>query len=168
MKQYEPVFLFLIAKECNNLREKDHDQLRQKVTQAQKRIADLDALIQRIYEDNILGRISDERFFKLTASFESEQAELTKFVETHEEDLNAIEDNNEGLRRLLIGLRECLAIEELTPTIVNTLIDRIEVHEAEIINGRKNIRVDIFYSAVGLIRIPTDAEISKIIRELSE
>ena len=168
VKQYEPVFLFLIAKERNNLREKDHDQLRQKVTQAQKRIADLDALIQRIYEDNILGRISDERFFKLTASFESEQAELTKFVETHEEDLNAIEDNNEGLRRLLIGLRECLAIEELTPTIVNTLIDRIEVHEAEIINGRKNIRVDIFYSAVGLIRIPTDAEISKIIRELSE
>ena len=168
VKQYEPVFLFLIAKERNNLREKDHDQLRQNVTQGQKRIADLDALIQRIYEDNILGRISDERFFKLTASFESEQAELTKFVETHEEDLNAIEDNNEGLRRLLIGLRECLAIEELTPTIVNTLIDRIEVHEAEIINGRKNIRVDIFYSAVGLIRIPTDAEISKIIRELSE
>lgn len=168
VKQYEPVFLFLMAKERSNLREKDHDQLRQKVVQAKKRIADLDALIQRIYEDNILGRISDERFFKLTASFESEQAELTKFVETHEEHLNAIEDNNEGLRRLLIGLRECLAIKELTPTIVNTLIDRIEVHEAEIIDGRKNIRVDIFYSAVGLIRIPTDAEISKIIRELSE
>ena len=168
VKQYEPVFLFLMAKERSNLREKDHDQLRQKVVQAKKRIADLDALIQRIYEDNILGRISDERFFKLTASFESEQAELTKFVETHEEHLNAIEDNNEGLRRLLIGLRECLAIKELTPTIVNTLIDRIEVHEAEIIDGRKNIRVDIFYSAVGLIRIPTDAEISKLIRELSE
>lgn len=168
VKRYEPVFLFLMAKERSNLREKDLDQLRQKVVQAKKRIADLDALIQRIYEDNILGRISDERFFKLTASFESEQAELTKFVETHEEDLNAIEDNNEGLRRLLIGLRECLAIEELTPTIVNTLIDRIEVHEAEIIDGRKNIRIDIFYSAVGLIRIPTDAEISKIIRELSE
>ena len=168
VKQYEPVFLFLMAKERSNLREKDHDQLRQKVVQAKKRIADLDALIQRIYEDNILGRISDERFFKLTASFESEQAELTKFVETHEEHLNAIEDNNEGLRRLLIGLRECLAIKELTPTIVNTLIDRIEVHEAEIVDGRKNIRVDIFYSAVGLIRIPTDAEISKIIRELSE
>lgn len=168
VKQYEPVFLFLIAKERNNLREKDHDQLRQKVTQAQKRIADLDALIQRIYEDNILGRISDERFFKLTASFESEQAELTKFLETHEGHLNAIEDNNEGLHKLLIGLRDCLAIKELTPTIVNTLVDRIEVHEAEIIDGRKNIRVDIFYSAVGLIRIPTDAEISKIIRELSE
>ena len=168
VKQYEPVFLFLMEKERNNLREKDHDQLRQKVVQAKKRIADLDALIQRIYEDNILGRISDERFFKLTASFENEQAELTKFVETHEEHLNATEDNNEGLRRLLIGLRECLAINELTPAIVNTLVDRIEVHEAEIIDGRKNIRVDIFYSAVGLIRIPTDAEISKIIRELSE
>lgn len=168
VKRYEPVFLFLMAKERSNLREKDHDQLRQKVVQAKKRIADLDALIQRIYEDNILGRISDERFFKLTASFESEQAELTKFVETHEEHLNAIEDNNDGLRRLLIGLRECLAIHELTSTIVNTLIDRIEVHEAEIIDGRKNVRIDIFYSAVGLIRIPTDTEISKIIRELSE
>ena len=168
VKRYEPVFLFLMEKERNNLREKDHDQLRQKVVQAKKRITDLDALIQRIYEDNILGRISDERFFKLTASFESEQAELTKFVETHEEHLNAIEDNNDGLRRLLIGLRECLAINELTPTIVNTLIDRIEVHEAEIIDRRKNVRIDIFYSAVGLIRIPTDAEISKIIKELSE
>ena len=71
-----------------------------------------------------------------------------------------------NLRLLLNTLRECTDLKELTPTVVNTLIKRIEVHNNDKSSGHCYVRVDIYFTAVGLIDIPTEEEINRMICEI--
>ena len=81
---YEDItaFMELIQKQRFDEAEKDMKRKRREVGQARKRIAELDRIFKRIYEDDINGTISHERFLKLSAEYEAEQKELTKFVKT--------------------------------------------------------------------------------------
>lgn len=67
---------------------------------------------------------------------------------------------------LLKGLREFTEIRELTPTIVNTLIERIEVHNNDKYDGHCHVKVDIYFTAVGMIDIPTEQEIRAMMEEI--
>lgn len=79
-----------------------------------------------------------------------------------------MEKETVNLRLLLNTLRECTDLKELTPTVVNTLIKRIEVHNNGKSSGHCFVKVDIYFTAVGLIDIPTEEEIRKMIREIQE
>ena len=59
-------------------------------------------------------------------------------------------------------------IKELTPALVNRLIQRIEVHKSEKVNGRKQVKLDIYFTAVGLIDIPDENEIREMIEEIQK
>ena len=95
---------------------------------SRKRIADLDKLFNRIYEDNVIGKLSDERYARMAAEYESEQKELLEKVKEEEKQLSEMEQKSVDMRLLLQGLREFTDMKELMPTIVNKLIRRIEVH----------------------------------------
>ena len=69
------------------------------------------------------------------------------------------------MRMLSQGLREFTDMKELTPEIVNKLIQRIEIHNPEKKHSRKSVKVDIYFTAVGLIDIPTEQEIEKIMEQ---
>lgn len=119
-------------------------------------------------EDNVLGKISDERFTRMSASYEAEQKSLIASVSASEVRLREMEKETVNLRLLLNTLRECTDLEELTPTIVNTLIKRIEVHNNDKSSGHCYVKVDIYFTAAGLIDIPTAEEIQKMICEIQE
>lgn len=71
------------------------------------------------------------------------------------------------LRVFLEMIRKCSDLKELTPTIVNTLIKRIEVHAStKDKNGRKHVPIDIYFTAVGIINIPTENEIKQTMEEI--
>ncbi len=71
------------------------------------------------------------------------------------------------MRVFLETIRKCVDLQELTPTIVNTLIKRIEVHNStKDENGRKHVPIDIYFTAVGIINIPTENEIKKAMEEM--
>ena len=69
---------------------------------------------------------------------------------------------------LLKTLRELTDFKELTPTIVNLLIQRIEVHNNDKSSGHCYVKVDIYFTAVGMIEIPDEKEISEIISKIQE
>ena len=78
------------------------------------------------------------------------------------------EQDKVDLRVFLETIRKCTDIKELTPALVNRLIQRIEVHKSEKVNGRKQVKLDIYFTAVGLIDIPDENEIRELIEEIQK
>ena len=125
-------------------------------------------IISRIYEDNILGKISDERYSRMSVMYENEQKELIKTVSAEEKELETAEQKNVDMRLLLKTLRELTDFKELTPTIVNSLIQRIEVHNNDKYDGHCHVKVDIYFTAVGMIDVPDEKEILDIINKIQD
>ncbi len=152
---YEPVFLYLLAKKNNAMRQKEYQQLQQAVENGTKRIAEIDRLIEKVFEQNAGSVLSDERFAKMLQSYKKEQKSLTQEVEENRHTLQNAEQRVMDLRLVLRTLREITDIKELTPTLVNSLIERIEVHNSNKSSGHSHVKVDIYFTAVGIIDIPT-------------
>ena len=164
--QYEPVFLYLLEKKTAMEQKAEWQKLRRTVENGHKRIRELDMLISRLYEDNIAGKISDERYARMAASYEDEQKQLEKTVADGEQTLREAEQKKVDVQMLLNTLRQCTELKELTPTIVNSLIQRIEVHKSEKPHKHNRVKVDIYFTAVGLIDLPTEQEIVQIMEEM--
>ena len=166
MKCHEPVFLYMLAKKTNAMRQKEHKRLEQAVDQGTKRIAEIDRLIEKVFEQNAIGVLSDERFSKMLQSYEKEQKALTQEVAESRQTLEEAKQKATDLRLLLRTLREMTEINELTPTLVNSLIERIEVHNNDKSSGHCYVKVDIYFTAVGMIDIPTEQEILAMMEEI--
>ena len=163
---YEPVFLYLLAKKNNAMRQKEYQQLQQAVENGTKRIAEIDRLIEKVFEQNAGGILSDERFAKMLQNYEKEQKALTLELEENRQTLQNAEQRVMDLRLVLRTLREMTDIKELTPTLVNSLIERIEVHNSDKSSGHSHVKVDIYFTAVGMIDIPTEKEILATMEEI--
>lgn len=163
---YEPVFLYMLAKKNNAMRQKEYKRLQQAVENDTKRVAEIDRLIEKVFEQNAIGLLSDERFAKMLQNYEKEQKMLTQEVAENQQILQTAEQQVVDLRLLLRTLREMTDIQELTPTLVNSLIERIEVHNNDKSSGHCYVKVDIYFTAVGMIGIPTEKEILAMMEEI--
>ena len=163
---YEPVLLYLLAKKNNAMRQKEYQQLQKAVENGTKQITEIDRLIEKAFEQNAGGILSDERFAKMLQSYEKEQKALTQEVEENRQTLQNAEQRVMDLRLVLRTLREMTDIKELTPTLVNSLIERIEVHNSDKSSDHSHVKVDIYFTAVGMIDIPTEKEIFATMEEI--
>ena len=167
--EYEPVFLYLFTKKNTLGRETTIRNMKAKIEKSKRRIKELDMLIERIYEDNVLGKISDDRFYRMSANYEKEQKELLAAVEHDEQKVREAEQEKINLNIFLEAIRECTDLKELTPTLVNTLIKRIDVHNStKDEHGHKHVPIDIYFTAVGIINIPTEEELIAAMEEMRE
>jgi len=116
-----------------------------------RRIVELDTLIERLYVDNVSGKITDERYEKMSAKFETEQAGLMGTVATLETEIAEEESQAVNVDRFLSVVRRYAVIEELTPAIVHEFIDRIIVHEPEQARGDRRQKVEIIYNNIGAV-----------------
>lgn len=137
-----------------------------KLEQSKARVDEIDRVLTKLYEDNALGKITDERFERLSATYEKEQRELADCIIESETEITEAEQDNVDLKYFLKAIRACTDLKELTPEIVNTLIKRINVHNAEKVDGRKKVKIDIEFIAVGLISIPDEKELLTLIEEI--
>ncbi len=165
---YEPVFLYMLAKKNNAIRQKEYKRLQQAVENGTRRIVEIDRLIERVFEQNASGVLSDERFAVMLRKYEREQKTLTAEVAESQQTLQNAEQQAVDLRLVLRTLREMTDIQELTPTLVNSLIERIEVHNNDKYDGHCHVKVDIYFTAVGMIDIPTEKEILAMMEEIRE
>lgn len=165
---YESVFLYLMATKNQTSRKSELQKLKSKVESGKRRISELDVIISRIYEDNILGKLSDDRYSRMASMYENEQRELIETISKSEQELEKAEQQNIDMRLLLKTLREITDFREHTPTIVNSLIQRIEVHSNDKYDGHCHVKVDIYFTAVGIICIPDEKEILDIINKIQE
>ena len=166
VKCHESVFLYMLAKKTNAMRQKEHKRLELAVEQGTKRIAEIDRLIEKVFEQNASGILSDERFSKMLQSYEKEQKALTQEVADSRQTLEEAKQKATDLRLLLRTLREMTEINELSPTLVNSLIERIEVHNNDKSSGHCYVKIDIYFTAVGMIDIPTEQEILAMMEEI--
>lgn len=166
VKCHESVFLYMLAKKTNAMRQKEHKRLELAVEQGTKRIAEIDRLIEKVFEQNASGILFDERFSKMLQSYEKEQKALTQEVADSRQILEEAKQKATDLRLLLRTLREMTEINELTPTLVNSLIERIEVHNNDKSSGHCYVKVDIYFTAVGMIDIPTEQKILAMMEEI--
>lgn len=167
VREYEPVFLYLFAKQSTLGRESSIRTMKQEFERSKKRIVELDKLIERIYEDNVLGKISDERFYRMSANYETEQKELLDAVNRTEQSIRKVEQEKIDLKVFLEAIRSCTDLKKLTPKIVNTLIKCIKVHNSVVDeSGIKHVPIDISFTAVGIINIPTEKELLAAIEEM--
>ena len=165
---YEPVFHYLVKKKYDSGRANTQKELHQSIEYSNSRIQEIDRLIEKIYEDATLGNLPKDRFQKMFASYEKQQKTLIEEVAESEKKLAELQKTQVDMRMLLTGLREFTEIRELTPGLVNKLIQRIEVHNNDKSSGHCFVQVDIYFTAVGLFNLPTAKEIEKIMKEAEE
>ena len=130
------------------------DEANRKAELTQKRMEDLDKIIQRLYEDNVLGKLSDLRFQKLSAQYETEQAEIRQLSETLEREIQEESEQVSDVGRFLQLAERYSDIQELDAATVNELIEKIVIHSPEKIDGRKHVTIEIYFTYAGKIRIP--------------
>ena len=154
MQQFENDFVKSLMDKASSENKKELSAKKKKIEQNQKRISELDSIFKRIYEDNISGKLSDERFVKLSKDYESEQKALQNETIMLEAELSQSEKNISNVEYFLKIVRQYTRIDELSARVVNDLIDRIEIHAPVKENGQRVQQIDIYYTAVGVIDIP--------------
>lgn len=115
------------------------------VKQAEKRIAELDKLFTRLYEDNVLGKLSDERFTMMSTAYEEERQKLKATVSELTALIDASEKKSSDVTAFLEIVRKYEHITRLTPEIMHELIEKIVVHEADKSSGKRVQQIDIYY-----------------------
>lgn len=163
---YQSVFLFLAKMKQNETLHADVKNMKLDIQRNQKRIIEIDKAIEKLFESNMANVISDERFMKMTADYEAEQKELKEDIDKKTKLLESSEQKKVDMHMLLKGLRAFSECRTLTPEILNMLIERIEVHKSERIDGKKRVKVDIYFTAIGMIDIPTETEIAALTEEI--
>ena len=163
---YESVFMYMINERNKLLKAEAQKAEKRKLAQAEKRHDELDFLSKRVYEDNAFGKLPDDRYEKLMQSYEAEQKEIDKTIEDLKANLAKTTRESEELRYLFDKLRDLSQVTELDPVLVNTLIKRIEIHDSEKRDGKTYVKVDIYFTAIGMFDIPSEKEINAVMKRM--
>lgn len=121
------------------------------LSKGESRIKELDLLFQRIYEDNVSGKISDERFEMLSANYETEQAELKQIIEKLSAEISETEEQSDNVERFISKVHKYFDLQELTPSVLNDMVKRVYVHAPQVIDGKRTQEIDIVYDLVGIL-----------------
>ena len=119
------------------------------LTEANSRLAQLDTLLRRIYEDNVFGRLSDDRYAAMSASYEAETKQLKTRATELQGLLTKAKDQSNGIEEFARQVAQYTDITELSEELVHTLIERVVVHEKEKIGPRQTMRIEIYYRFIG-------------------
>lgn len=158
LQRDEEAFAAILEKKANAdiLAEQRH--LETELTKAIARSETVAQLYERLYEDNVSGKVTDEWFMQLSHKYEVERMELKeKIAETRQRiaSLNTMQQNKD---HFLAAVRKFMEMETLTPPLLRELIDHIDVYETQGTGKHRTQRVTIFYRFVGYIDIPESPE----------
>ena len=148
-RDHENEFVEMVTKKTRTELDKSMRDGKRELEQSQARISKLDEIIQRLYEDNIEGKISDERFAKMTANYEAEQHTLESRVAELRSTMTEEKESALGVDHFLALVRKYTDIKELTAEIIREFVEKIFVYKAERIDGRRVQRIKIVYNCIG-------------------
>ena len=135
----------------------DHSEtVKKRIERNQKRVHELDMLIRKIYEDNVIGRLPDRLFQSMLTDYENEQNELNKIIETDTADMQRIIGGQNNVERFLKLVKKYENITELTPAMINEFIDKILVHEPQGKGADRTTEVEIYLNYVGQFQVPVE------------
>ena len=117
---------------------------------------ELDGLFERIYEDNVSGKLSDDRFVKMSRRYEEEQKELSEKIKKLRSEIEKQSSRATSTDMFVSIVRKYTRARKLTPRMLNELVEKIEVYNAEKIDGEWVQRLRIHYNCVGEMNIPNE------------
>ena len=157
--RYEDAFTRAVANYSKKAMETDQRVRESELKALMSRDKELDVLYEKIYEDNALGKISDDRFKKLADKYEEEQRSIAERIGELKQKFDEATSRVANTDTFLAAVRKYTKIKKLTPRILAELIDHIEVHQAETVPGGQTQRIVIFYNCIGSIEIPEEVDI---------
>lgn len=153
IQQFEASFV----KKEREKAEKQHvlsvDKAKVDIVTLKRRDEDLDTLFKRIYEDMVSGRISAERFDKLSSEYEEEQKKVKQTIVELQALIDTGEQNELDLYQFLENVRKYTDPKELTTELLNDLVDKIVIHAPDKSSGKRKQKIEIYYKSAGIINI---------------
>uniref|UniRef100_UPI004026281A recombinase family protein n=1 Tax=Ruminococcus bicirculans (ex Wegman et al. 2014) TaxID=1160721 RepID=UPI004026281A len=153
-------FKSILSRKYQSDSQKQAEQITLEYEQKQKRCEELDKIISRLYEDNVLGRIGDERYESMSQSYELEQVEIKKALPILKSKIDELKRQSDCADNFINVIKKYTIIDKLDAAILNELIDKIVVHPKEQAeDGRTFQQIEIYYRFVG--KLGTENELSK-------
>ena len=139
--------------------------LEESLQKAIARTADVEMLYERLYEDNVKGKVSDNSFERLSRKYETERDELKMKIKDIRIELSCIETMHQGTEQFTKAIRKFMEMETLSSVLLRELVEKIEVYAAEGQGRRKTQRIIIYYKFIGAIDIPAGSGCGRLRRE---
>ena len=156
VQQFEEAFVCREIEKADRERQMTVASAKKDLVALRRRDEELDRIFKRTYEDMVSGRISEVRFDTLSAGYEQEQADVKRKIVMLEDLIENGEEQAKDLKQLLANVRKYTDPEELTPEMLNDLVDKIVVHAPDKSSGHRTQKIEIYYNAVGVIDLPTN------------
>lgn len=132
---------------------KEQTQAKRMLAQQERRIAEIDGIIKRLYEDNISGKLTDERFSKMSADYEREQASLRESTEELRRSVEACDQQSANMDSFLKLVRKYTVPDKLFPELLQAFVEKIVVHAPDKSSGHRTQQIDIHYNFIGEITL---------------
>lgn len=155
VKNHEADFVQQVRETSEIRQEEAAKSHKRKIAKGQKRIAELNTLIRRIYEDNVSGKLTDKRFEVLSQEYEQEQAELEQSIVQLQSELDSFNADSARTDKFIELVKKYTDFSELTPQMIAEYIEKIVVHEADKSSGERTQQVDIHLNFIGKFEVPT-------------
>lgn len=150
-REHESEFVEMVANKSQAEINKSQRDNRRELEHSYKRMEKLDTIIQKLYEDNVEGKISDERFMKKSTSYEDEQKSLKARFSELECEIATDKENSLNVNHFLDLVKRYAEVSELTAEIIREFIEKVFVYHLEKINWQKTQRVRIVWNCIGEI-----------------
>ena len=159
-REHEEDFVQLVTRQSEKELNRQLRDSNRELAQAEARIGKLDVIMQRLYEDNVEGKISDERYARMSASYETEQKQLEARKAKLVEFIDSAKEQRLNTDSFLGMVRKYTDVTELSAEIIRSFVERIEVLQPEMVPGTRTKKqtIVIYWNFIGAVEIPDEHE----------
>lgn len=151
--QYEEQFRVVMGASHTRQVKKETADKRKRMAQAKQRMAELNTLFRHLYEDNVNGKITDEQFMMLSVTYETEQKDLRAQLLSLEQELSEQEQQVSNIDGFIQKCGKYIRLDELTPALLNELVDKVYVHAPDKSSGKRTQKIEISYDMIRILPI---------------
>lgn len=149
----ESYFAQLILRKNDEEREKDKKFLESELQKAIARSGTVSQLYEKLYEDNVIGKVSDEWFVELSHKYEKERMDLKAKIADTRHKIEELKNTNSEYEKFISAIRRFMQMDNLTSPLLQELIDHIDIFETEGTGKSRTQRIVIYYRFIGIYRI---------------
>ena len=150
----ESYFAQLLLRKNDEEREKDKKFLESELQKAIARSGTVSQLYEKLYEDNVIGKVSDEWFVELSHKYEKERMDLKAKIADTRHKIEELKNNNSEYEKFISAIRRFMQMDNLTSPLLRELIDHIDIFETEGTGKSRTQRIVIYYRFIGYIELP--------------
>lgn len=154
----ESYFAQLLLRKNDEEREKDKKFLESELQKAIARNNTVSQIYEKLYEDNVIGKVSDEWFVELSHKYEKERMNLKAKIADTRHKIEELKNNNSEYEKFISAIRRFMQMDNLTSPLLRELIDHIDIFETEGTGKSRTQRIVIYYRFIGYIELPNTAK----------